>query len=191
MSLDILCPVLIGYAHYPVGIVGKIEISIPREILTSQDITVQSHLYTGIAHITHIVIYAGITGRHRVREEIKHIRGKTIEIFHRTGKSAAEELEIRSDIEIGIGLPGNGLVAKGIRRHSDLALIITDRPPLAISVRAYAVISLRADRGLQLEHVHPRSIEPYLLVQKPAGTERPEMAPPVLRTEIGRCIRTV
>ena len=172
-------------------VVRHVQGQIPAEVFRLNGGSVKRDLETAVAHVTHVVVVARVARRRSHGEEEEHVGGLAVEVLDRTAQAAAEQLEVRTDVDVRVGLPRDLLVALRGENDRHLAAGVLDVVVVHVEEVADVVVTLRTDRGLELQHVHPIDIEPRLVVDEPCGAGRPEVAPAVVGVEARRGIATV
>ena len=145
MAFDLSCLDFSRKGKHFVPDMGDIEVQTPGHVICPDDVSAQNNLDTGVAHVTHIQIIAGISDRRRGIEREEHICRLAIEIIHTTGKTALEEAELNTCIEIGIGLPGDvpGTLLQPLICHR--VIVVHNVIRVRIKEIADIVISLASD----------------------------------------------
>ena len=157
----------------------NIEVDIPFEILIADQSSLQNQLNTGITHITQVNEITGVTNRRRCIQRKQHITGFPIEIIQATAQASAEKIKFCTYIPVCIGFPSNITGTFLTPLVSSLIIIIYHFVRIGIQIITDIVITLRTDRSLQLQRVHPRCVKESFFRNKPGTTDRPEVTPTV------------
>jgi len=171
--------------------VGHVQREVPPEILRLDRGSVQVDFETAVPHVADIGVVARIAHRRSHREPEQHVRSLAVKILDGTAQAAAEEFEVHTGVDIGVGFPGNQFVTF-LREYDGHVLARRfDRIVVHIEVVRDIVVTLRTDRSLEFEHIHPIGSEPRFAVDQPRGARRPEITPAVVGVETRRCVAAV
>ena len=86
--------------------VRHVEIDVPLDMLPPDRRKVQLDFDAAVAHVAHVGVVGRIAQRRSYRERQQHVGRLAEEIFDASGNRTAQEAELHTGVEVGVGLPG-------------------------------------------------------------------------------------
>ena len=171
-------------------VAAQVEVPVPEEVAGIDDRTVEGEFETAVADGAHVHgdTTGRVTGGKRNVLVVEQVLGVAVEVLDGTVQAALEEFEIDTGVEGLGGLPGQLLVTLVGKGEGVVRTVIGVDVLVGVRIGAEAVVTKHTVAGLELEHAHPRGVEPALLADEPGCTEGTEVTPAVTGREAGRCI---
>ena len=135
---------------------GQVQVEAPQHVFRADQVGVQLPLDAAVDHVAHVGVIGRVTQRRRNRECEEHVRSLAVEEIDASAQAVVPETELRTDVQVGVGLPRNVGIAFLPEEHGDFAVVVLDRIGVGVEVVADGavadvIVALRTVGSLELQ----------------------------------------
>ena len=175
-------------------VVRDVQSEVPDNVVGADDVAVEVQFHTAVADVADVRIVTTCAVALGDVQPEEQVGGLLVVEVDATVQAVAEEAPLQTHVEVVRGLPGDVLVTQTGKGGHDVGAVAAERVHICEVPAADAVVTLLAERHLELQLVHPVStqlLEEFLLVDEPSAADAPEVTPAMVLVEIGRGIAAV